>query len=244
VLLFQSARELLINAVKHAETTTAAIEVAVDEGLLRIQVRDEGKGFDISRTETQKENQKFGLLSIQERMKALGGSFTVTSAPGEGTTAALILPLTGSIGAQPTQWTLPMLPSKKTATLLVHPSSRLRVLLVDDHAMIRQGLKSVLDGYDDLEVVGEAGDGREALELAERLRPTVVVMDINMPNMNGIEATRVMKRRHPDIRIIGLSVSSGGENQEAMKAAGATVLLTKEAAAERLYAAIRDSVPG
>ena len=75
----------------------------------------------------------------------------------------------------------------------------------------------------------------------EQLNPAVVVMDINMPKMNGIEATTRLKARYPDLTIIGLSVNAGEENQKAMKKAGATSLITKEAAVEQLYAAIQET---
>jgi DNA-binding NarL/FixJ family response regulator len=119
---------------------------------------------------------------------------------------------------------------------------RVQVLLVDDHAMVRQGLRSVLDGYSDLEVTGEAADGEQAVALAQRLRPDVVVMDINMPKMNGIQATALIKSRNPAILVIGLSVNASGENQEAMKKAGAAALLTKDAAVEQLYVTIQQAV--
>ena len=115
------------------------------------------------------------------------------------------------------------------------------VLLVDDHAMVRQGLRTMLESYADVEVVGEACDGEEALVCTEQLNPAVVVMDINMPKMNGIEATARLKARYPDIDIIGLSVNAGEENQRAMKKAGATSLITKEAAVDQLYAAIQET---
>jgi DNA-binding NarL/FixJ family response regulator len=91
-------------------------------------------------------------------------------------------------------------------------------------------------------VVGEACNGQEAVELTERLKPSVVVMDINMPEMNGIEATAKIKSRHPHTVIIGMSVNAAGENQNAMKTAGASRLLTKEAAVEHLHTAIQDSL--
>lgn len=116
----------------------------------------------------------------------------------------------------------------------------IRVLLVDDHAMVRQGLRTVLDGYADLAVVGEAANGQDAVALAETLNPAVVVMDINMPQMNGIEATAAIKGRSPDTIVIGLSVNAQGDNQQAMTAAGASMLLTKEAAVDELYRSIQD----
>lgn len=121
---------------------------------------------------------------------------------------------------------------------LSQASHGIRVLLVDDHAMVRQGLRTVLDSYSDIEVVGEAWNGQEAVAGTDRLRPAVVIMDINMPKMNGIEATRVIRKRHPDIIVIGLSVQVGGENERAMKQVGAALLLTKEAAVDELYQAI------
>ena len=112
------------------------------------------------------------------------------------------------------------------------------VLLVDDHAMIRQGLRAVLEAYADLHVVGEAPDGVEAVKLAEELGPQVVVMDINMPRMNGIEATTQIKARWPDTRVIGISVNTGDGNSDAMKRAGAAIVLPKDTAVDQLHDAI------
>jgi DNA-binding NarL/FixJ family response regulator len=117
----------------------------------------------------------------------------------------------------------------------------IRVLLVDDHAMVRQGLRSLLATYHDFEIVGEASNGEEALCLVQQLAPSVVVMDINMPKLNGIEATARIKRTYPHVVIVGLSVNASDENRSAMTAAGATMLLTKEAAVEQLYLEIKAS---
>jgi len=95
-----------------------------------------------------------------------------------------------------------------------------------------------LSDYPEIEIVGEANDGIEALCSVEQHRPAVVMMDINMPNMDGIEATARIKERYPHIQIIGLSVNAGSDNQEAMQRCGAAVLLSKESAAEALHDAI------
>ena len=161
-------------------------------------------------------------------MNALGGSFEIESALNQGTTATLTLPLgAASTGteAEPapfqasqegsgTQRARPLPAGEQTKTV--------GVLLVDDHTVVRQGLRTMLEGYADVEVVGEACDGEEALVCTEQLNPAVVVMDISMPKMNGIEATAHLKARYPDITIIGLSFNAGEENQQAMKKAGAT----------------------
>jgi CheY-like chemotaxis protein len=112
------------------------------------------------------------------------------------------------------------------------------VLLVDDHAMVRQGLRTVMEAFPNIEIVGEASNGNEAVTLVERSRPAVVLMDINMPKLNGIEATARIKTEHPNVAIIGLSVNADSANQEAMKKAGATMLLPKEAVIDELYNAI------
>ena len=121
-------------------------------------------------------------------------------------------------------------------------NATIRVLLVDDHAMVRQGLRSVLDAYADIQVMGEARDGVEAMKLVEQLRPQVVVMDINMPKMNGIEATMQIKTKWPETIIIGISVNVGDDNNDAMRRAGAATLLTKEAAVEQLHDTIVQAV--
>lgn len=118
----------------------------------------------------------------------------------------------------------------------------IRLLLVDDHAIMRQGLRSVLEAYADVKIVGEAGDGEEAIACVHNLRPSIVAIDINMPKLNGIAATRGIKATYPEIKVIGLSVNADKGNQEAMMKAGADLLLPKEAALDQLYRAICETL--
>ncbi|HEU5407032.1 MAG TPA: PAS domain S-box protein, partial [Nitrospira sp.] len=253
VLLFQSVRELLINSAKHAGTGQAALTMEKRADHLCITVKDEGKGFDLAAAAAAGVpsggiSSKFGLYSIQERMRALGGSFTIDSAPGHGTVATLILPLVRSADDNQPQpsvtesedaWaTVPA----DEADSLTNGRMMVSVLLVDDHAMVRQGLRSVLDAYADIQIIGEARDGVEAVKSVEKLRPQVVVMDINMPKMNGIEATMEIKTKWPETTIIGISVNVGDDNNDAMQRAGAVTLLTKEAAVEQLHDTIVQAV--
>ena len=235
-----------MNAWKHAATGKADVTMETDDNRLRVQVHDDGRGFEVAVAETttaHKLASKFGLFSIRERMKALGGSFEIESAPHQGTTATLTLPLgAASSEAVPRPFEVSQDGSETPNASPLPSGAQTRtvgVLLVDDHAMVRQGLRMMLEDYPDVEVVGEACDGEEALVCTEQLHPAVVVMDINMPKMNGIEATAYLKTRYPHIAIIGLSVNAGEENQKAMKRAGATSLITKEAAVDQLYAAIQ-----
>ena len=111
----------------------------------------------------------------------------------------------------------------------------IQVLLVDDHALIRRGLRAILESYCDVQVVGEVDDGRQAIEAVKALRPQLVVMDINMPVMDGIEATARIKHEYPDTIVVGLSINASKENREAILKAGAIELLAKEAALEQLH---------
>jgi len=245
VLLFQSVRELLINTSKHAGVGEATLSLLREDGLLRIEVRDQGTGFVI----VSAPSMKFGLFSIRERMRALGGTFEIESAPGRGTTAIITLPL--AVNAQlkvpSTHLETHVLSGEMkhqdtghfgSSTQDFDRPTMIRVLLVDDHAMVRQGLRSVLDCYVDIQVVGEAANGEEAVEQVIKHKPGVVLMDINMPRMNGVEATSRIKSLYPGIIIIGLSVQTGGQAQQAILKAGAAMLLTKEAAVDELYHAI------
>jgi DNA-binding NarL/FixJ family response regulator len=114
-----------------------------------------------------------------------------------------------------------------------------RVLLVDDHAMMRQGLRVYLSAYcPEIEVVGEADSGEEALQAVRMFSPSVVVMDINLPGLNGIEATARIKQAHPHVGVLGLSMSACEDYRRAMTMAGATTVLSKQAVVDQLYDAI------
>jgi DNA-binding NarL/FixJ family response regulator len=116
---------------------------------------------------------------------------------------------------------------------------RTRIVLADDHALVRQGFRALLAGIADFEVVGEAADGREALELIRALAPEVALMDISMPELNGLDATARALRRQPELKVIILSMHAASEYVEAALRAGAAGYLLKDADAGELERAIR-----
>lgn len=116
----------------------------------------------------------------------------------------------------------------------------IRVLVVDDHKIVREGLASILSEQSDIEVVGQAGNGREAVETADRLSPDVVIMDVSMPLMNGDEATKQIKMLNPETRIIALSMFEDNEMVQKMFRAGAESYVLKTAPSAALLAAIRN----
>ena len=122
--------------------------------------------------------------------------------------------------------------------------ARIRVLIVDDHAMVRRGMRDFLDLHDDLEVVGEAANGREALAQTAMLLPDVVVMDLLMPDLDGIAATAELKTRHPAIEVVVITSFIEEDRITAALAAGASGFLLKDAEADDLATAIRSARAG
>jgi DNA-binding NarL/FixJ family response regulator len=113
-----------------------------------------------------------------------------------------------------------------------------RVLLVDDESLVRRILRQILAAYPDMELVGEAATGEEAIDAVERLQPHIVVMDIRMPRMDGIAAAREIRAKYPHVKIIGLSEYAYGYHVDAMEKAGALGVYQKSNATEELYKAI------
>jgi DNA-binding NarL/FixJ family response regulator len=126
--------------------------------------------------------------------------------------------------------------------MLETKANPIRIMLVDDHPSFRQGIRSVLASYADIEVVGEAENGEEAVHSMPYVRPSAIVMDINMPKLNGIEATRTIKANYPNVVIVGLSVHADNFRQTAMVAAGAKSVVSKEMAGLFLYRQIKAGV--
>jgi DNA-binding NarL/FixJ family response regulator len=119
------------------------------------------------------------------------------------------------------------------------PMSKLRILLGDDHAVVRQGLKSLIDSQPDLEVVGEAGDGESACRMAEELRPDVAVLDVSMPGMTGDLATKRLRANCPAVRVLALTVHEDGEHLRRLLKAGAAGYVLKLATGDEFLRALR-----
>lgn len=211
----------------------------------------------------------FGLFSLRERLDLLGGSFHVRSAPGQGSTFTVIVPPaphpltpspdvidetppdgteTGALAPDTARRRLPGSPRRATSALnpgaeaaarAPKAASALRILIADDHPTLRDGLSRLLSDHADFEVVGQAADGGEAVTMARRLRPDLVLMDISMPVMNGIQATRQICSELPSTRIIGLSMFEDDQRVNAMLEAGASAFVNKGAPSGDLLAAIR-----
>ena len=118
-------------------------------------------------------------------------------------------------------------------------SDPIRVIIADDHRLVRQGTRELLDRQPDIEVVGEAADGDEAIALVDALRPDVAVLDVVMPRVGGLEASRRIKERHPDVAVLALTIHDDAEYVVALLEAGASGYMLKDADTEELAEAIR-----
>ena len=241
LLLFTAARELLLNVVKHAGVSEAYLRLACKPTAVTLTVGDSGCGT-VSADTASADQHGFGLFSIRERAEPLGGSLAVDSSPGHGTRVTLTLPL----AAAPTAREQPGNPGKGAQAVAQDSeqkshtvSGRLRVLFVDDHQIVRESLVNLLKMETDIHVVGQCDNGSAAVESAGQLHPDVIIMDVNMPVMDGIEATRRIKERWPGIKVIGLSTLDDADGGSKMRAAGADGYVSKSAPPKELIEVIR-----
>ncbi|RPJ30290.1 MAG: response regulator, partial [Planctomycetaceae bacterium] len=221
--LYKVTQELLFNVVKHARVNEARIQVRRLGRCIYLSISDQGRGFD---PEELGQTAGFGLLSIHERIELLGGCMKIKSAKDKGSMFLIAVP-DGEVEPELTG----RAPSADT--------DRLRVLLADDHEIVREGLALLLNEESAVEVIGGAPNGLEAVDLADRLKPHVVIMYVSMPLMSGDEATRRIKQHLPSTRVVALSMSEDPDTVKRMHAAGAEAYVLKTAPSEELLAAIR-----
>jgi PAS domain S-box-containing protein len=212
--LYRIAQEALTNVRKHAQTSRAHVTLARRGQSVYLEIRDLGCGFEQpTMPEVIDPGEKVGLYSMRERIALLGGELKITSAPGAGTSvvAEVLLPApedeidAGDVGRE---------------------SGPARLLIADDHALAREGMRTALARAPDLEVIAEAANGREALELCRELRPDLILMDVRMPEMDGLAATRAIKGEYPATSILMVTMYENPNYLlEAIKAGAAGYVL-------------------
>jgi CheY-like chemotaxis protein len=206
---------------------------------VEVIIEDSGSGFDSGKLGASRiDGVGFGLFNIQERLKDLGGNLQIESRPPQGTRARITAPISAEETAE-----FARLHDAQEADVSTHQLSpqgaSCRVLIVDDHPIVRKGLINLLETEDGIEVVGQVGDSTAAIQAVERLAPDIVLMDVNLGEMDGIEATRRILTVRADTEVIGLSMYTDETVAKAMLDAGAAAYLKKLGAPEELIETIR-----
>ena len=252
-LLYRSVNELLHNVSKYAGVPDATVTLRSPRpGWLEVEVRDVGDGFDTSRLD-EPTSPGFGLFAVRERLEMLGGRFSIDSGPGRGTTVTLTVPVDETEARRAEPGPGGGLEEAQTSVAKDAEAAAavdtVRVLVADDHRVMREGLVNLLGREPDVVVVGSAKDGQEAVEKSRELRPHVVLMDVSMPKLDGVEATRRILDELPGVRVIALSMHDDPATRERMQRAGAEQYVSKDIASSKIVAAIRgepddDDAPG
>lgn len=206
---FRCLQESLTNAVRHGQSTEIIVSLKFEQEHTRLEVQDNGIGAE-------KWQDGFGLNTMKERAMNLQGQVSVYTKPGEGTLVTCTLPRQVELSDEV-----------------------IRLLIVDDQPFIRESLQTILEGHKDLQVVGLAEDGEQAIELCEQYQPQLVLMDLDLPHMDGISASKKIKQTWPHIRILILTTFQDTEQALDVLRSGADGYLLKSIEPRELAENIR-----
>ena len=235
--LLRIAQEGVSNVLRHSEARAVRINLCYDVAEAQVEIADDGKGFDPAAAADglTQEGGGFGLTSMQERARLAGGQIEVHSAPGMGTRIDARIPYEVSSDVAPVAaGAIPAAPVPDA-----EEASAVRVLIVDDHEVARQGTRRMLESAPGIDVVGEAADGETAIERTRALQPDVILLDVQMPGMGGVEALRRIGELGLGTRVILFSVYSKDEGVFEGLRAGARGYLLKDVGRDDLVAGIR-----
>ncbi len=247
---FRIVQEALTNIAQHAVTGEAAVQVWADDRTLGIRVADQGVGFDLESILLRQTSS--GLASMHEWAASSGGALHVESAPGSGTCVTATLPLETRAEDEQTSPPLePVLSGRSPAEArqrrrqqAAHTAPATSILLAEGHSLIRQGLRSLLEAGPGFSLVGEAATGWDAVAMTERLRPNLLVLDLALPGLGGLEVTRQVVARAPDTKVLVMSPYTEEAYLMDALGSGATGYALKESSAEDLVQAAQAVAAG
>jgi CheY-like chemotaxis protein len=221
-----------------------------DGGEVRLEIGDFGKGMV---QETKKANRSapaplgVGIQGMKERLRQLSGRLEISSQTGKGTLVTAILPGSNRKTEISGPYQSSEIPIVQPEPMEVHVDNegwRRRILIADDHDVLRRGIRTMLESDPSLEVCGEAVDGKDALEKTLAQAPDLVILDINMPIMNGLDVLRQIVRHRPQTKVLAFSVHDSKQIVEEILAAGAHSYLSKATAGQNLVHEVRELLNG
>jgi two-component system, NarL family, sensor kinase len=245
VAIFRVLQESLTNVHRYAESPKAVVRMDVTADEIKLEIQDFGKGVQSSRASSPNGSVArlgVGIQGMTERMRQLGGKLEITSSPNEGTLVAATIPLS-SLAAMPAQSATVLVSPSNPSSDLAGPAAntlRKRILIADDHEMLRRGVRNTLQSELDLEICGEAVDGQDAVEKVKTLRPDLVILDINMPALNGLVALRQILRLRPQTKVLVFSVHDSDQTVKEVHAAGAHGFISKGKDSQDLLRVVRE----
>jgi two-component system response regulator NreC len=245
---FRIVQEALTNVARHTAVSEVSVLAWIDQDVLRLQIEDKGNGFDLETTLNS--GRALGLTRMHGHAALLGGHLMIQSSHGAGTRVSASLPIADD-NHEPEESPARSAVSAPYAAGALHARNAspkeiksITVALADRHDLIRQGMRSLLETEPSFAVVGEAADGWAALELVNRLHPTVLVVDFSLPGLNGPDVTRNIGKRFPQTRVLMLSAQAEeGYVLEALKS-GAAGYALKQSGIEELIQAVREVAAG
>jgi two-component system NarL family sensor kinase len=244
VAIFRVLQETLTNVHRYSESPKASVRMEATPDEIKLEIRDFGVGMKSSKTTGGSgplERLGVGIQGMTERMRQLGGKLQITSSPNRGTIVSATLPIANQV-ALPTQASTQLSSSPDLALELagtVANTLRKKILIADDHEMLRRGVRNTLQAEPDLEICGEAVDGQDAVQKVKALHPDLVILDINMPVLNGLVALRQILRSRPDTKVLVFSVHDSDQTVQEVYAAGAHGFLSKGKDSQDLLRVVR-----
>jgi signal transduction histidine kinase/ActR/RegA family two-component response regulator len=247
VTLFRIIQESLTNVQRYSGSKKAQVRVkAAGNKVIEVQIRDFGKGMDdgiLNSASGTAAPLGVGIQGMRERMRQLGGTLEITSRVNQGTLVTATLPFLRSHRDAPLDSASATAPSSLGAREEARPNgnnSRKQILIADDHEMLRRGLRTMLEREPDWEICGEAVNGQEAVDKAISLSPDLVILDINMPVLNGLAAVRLIKRHRPQTKILIFTVHDSEQTLKEIQSVGANGYLSKGNASEDLLRVVKE----
>lgn len=244
VALFRVVQESLTNVHRYSGSPSAYVRVRLEEGDFKLEIGDFGKGMKAEGTRTRNGALAplgVGIQGMRQRLRQLSGHLEIGSRMGKGTLVTATLPIDGLCLAAEEE--KPAAGAARTEKAREKKPSA-RILVADDHEMLRRGVRSMLESEPELEICGEATDGIEAVEKTLKLKPQLVILDVNMPALNGLAVVRQILRARPETKILIFTVHDSEQTAQESFHAGAHGFLSKGKAGRDLIAAVKSVLAG